>query len=54
MKAVAYARFSSDNQRDESIEAQIRAIKKYCSENDYELIHEYADYALTGRSDHRP
>ncbi len=28
-KAVVYARFSSDNQRDESIDAQLRAINEY-------------------------
>ena len=29
LKAVAYARFSGDNQRDESIDAQISAIENY-------------------------
>jgi hypothetical protein len=29
MKAAAYCRFSSDNHRDESIDAQLRAIKEY-------------------------
>lgn len=29
VRAAVYARFSSDNQRDESIDAQIRAIKDY-------------------------
>ena len=28
--AVAYARFSSNNQREESIDAQLRAIREYC------------------------
>jgi DNA invertase Pin-like site-specific DNA recombinase len=30
LKAAAYARYSSDNQRDESIDAQLRAIREYC------------------------
>ena len=30
-RAVLYARFSSDNQREESIEAQLRAMHEYCS-----------------------
>ena len=30
MKAAAYARYSSDNQREESIEEQLRAIREYC------------------------
>ena len=29
-RAVAYARFSSNNQREESIDAQLRAISEYC------------------------
>lgn len=33
-KAALYARFSSNNQRDESIDAQERAIRKYAEEND--------------------
>ncbi|OIQ58768.1 hypothetical protein MOTE_17610 [Moorella thermoacetica] len=32
MKALAYARFSSDNQREESITAQIRAILEYAQQ----------------------
>ncbi len=29
MKAVIYARYSSDNQREESIEGQLRECKEY-------------------------
>ena len=29
IRAAAYARFSSDHQREESIEAQLRAIREY-------------------------
>ena len=29
IRAAAYARYSSDNQRDESIDAQLRAIHKF-------------------------
>lgn len=47
-KAVAHARFSSDNQRDESIDAQLRAIYKYADDNDIEIINEYIDRAKTG------
>ena len=47
-KAVAYARFSSDNQRDESIDAQLRAIRKYADDNGIEIVHEYIDRAKTG------
>ena len=39
-KAALYARFSSNNQRDESIDAQERAIRKYAEENDIEIVKE--------------
>lgn len=48
IKAVAYARFSSDNQRDESIDAQLRAIRKYAETNNIEIVREYIDRAKTG------
>ena len=54
LRAAAYCRFSSDNQRDESIDAQMRAIEDYCSKNGYQLVKVYADRAKTATSDRRP
>ena len=54
LRAVAYARFSSDLQREESIDAQLRAIKKYCAEHDMVLLATYIDKAISGTSDNRP
>jgi site-specific DNA recombinase len=54
MKAVAYYRFSSDNQRQESITAQRRAVEEYASRNDITIIKEYIDEALTATTDDRP
>lgn len=51
--AVSYARFSSDNQREESIEAQQRAIQEFAKANNVPLIHEYADHAKSATSDDR-
>ena len=51
--AAAYCRFSSDNQRSESIDAQVRAIKEYCTRNKIKLIKIYTDEALSGTSDKR-
>lgn len=51
--AVAYARFSSNNQREESITAQLRAIREYCEREGIELITEFTDEALTGKNDNR-
>ena len=53
-RAIAYARFSSDLQREESIDAQLRAIRKYCDENDFVLLATYADKGISGTSDNRP
>jgi len=53
MKAAGYARYSSDNQQHESIEAQSQAIRKYCLENNYDLVKIYADEAISGKTDQR-
>ena len=54
MKAAIYARYSSDNQREESITAQIRAAHEYCQKNGHKVIKEYTDEALSARTDDRP
>lgn len=54
MKAVAYARFSSDNQREESIEAQIFAIEEYAKQKGITILKTYKDEALSGTTDKRP
>lgn len=51
---VAYARFSSDNQREESIDAQLRAIRQYCQQHDYILLDTYVDEARSATTDDRP
>ncbi len=52
-KAVAYCRFSSDNQRNESIDAQLRAINDYCKNNNIVLIKTYIDEAQSATNDQR-
>lgn len=52
--AVIYARFSSHNQREESIEQQVAECKKYAVANGIKIVEIYADSAKSGRSDHRP
>lgn len=51
--AVAYARYSSNNQREESIDAQLRAIREYCERENIVLLECYVDEALTGQNDDR-
>jgi site-specific DNA recombinase len=53
-RAALYARYSSDNQRVESITAQLRAAKEYCEKKNYEIVKEYIDEAESGRFDDRP
>ena len=52
--AVIYARFSSHNQRDESIEQQIMECRAYAAAHNLNIVGEYADAAVTGRTDRRP
>lgn len=54
MKAVIYARYSSDNQREESIEGQLRECHEYAKKSGIIVIGEYIDRAMTGRNDDRP
>ena len=53
-RVALYARFSSDNQRTESLDAQIRAMKKYCREKHYLIVRTYTDSAKSGTTDKRP
>jgi len=45
LKAVAYARYSSDKQRGESIDAQIRAMQAWADKNGVEIVKFYIDAA---------
>lgn len=53
-KAAIYARYSSDNQREESIDAQIRAIEDYAKRNNITISKVYVDKAKTATTDRRP
>ena len=54
MKAVIYARYSSDNQREESIEGQIRECMEYAKHNGMTIVDTYIDRALSAKTDNRP
>ena len=47
MKGVIYARYSIDNQREESIEGQIRECKAFAKKNDIQIIETYIDRAIS-------
>ena len=52
-RAVIYARFSSHNQRSESIEIQVEKSTAYCRDRGLQLVGVYADEAHTGRDTNR-
>lgn len=51
---VIYARYSSHNQKEESIEQQIAECSDFAAKNGIRIIGIYADKAVSGRSDRRP
>lgn len=52
-RAAIYARFSSHNQRSESIEIQVENSRAYCEREGLQVVREYCDYAQTGRNVNR-
>ena len=52
MRGVIYARYSSDNQREESIEGQIRENTAYANKNGIDIVGTYIDraYSEIGRA----
>ena len=53
-KVALYARFSSDNQRSESIDAQVRAMQAYCKQHNFVSVNTYVDEAKSATTDRRP
>ena len=54
MNVVIYARYSSHNQTEASIEGQLKECYEYCEKNKYTVVDEYIDRAISGTTDHRP
>ena len=56
MTAVIYARYSSDNQREESIEGQIRECTAYAEKNGITIVKHYIEDRKSTRlnSSHQP
>ena len=53
-EAVIYARYSSHNQRDCSIEQQVADCEAFARQNNLRVVKVYADRHISGRSDLRP
>lgn len=54
MNAVIYARYSSANQTEQSIEGQLRDGHAWAKQHGFTIVGEYIDRALTGTKDQRP
>ena len=54
MNTVIYARYSSDSQREESIDGQLRECKAFAAKNDFQIVGTYIDRALSAKTDNRP
>lgn len=53
-RVALYARFSSNNQREESIDAQVRAMTAYCNQQHWQIVAKYVDEAKSATTDNRP
>ena len=51
--AVIYARYSCDNQSEQSIEGQLRVCQDYAKAHDILILDTYIDRAMTGTNDNR-
>jgi DNA invertase Pin-like site-specific DNA recombinase len=54
MRAVIYARYSSDNQRDASIEDQIEVCRRFIERQRWRFERSYEDRSISGASRFRP
>ena len=54
MKGVIYARYSSDNQREESIKGQIRECMEFADRQGITVVANYIDRAFSAKTDDRP
>lgn len=54
MRTAAYARFSSDQQRDASLEDQLRNCRAYCARMGWPAPIEFSDAAMSGARSDRP
>ena len=54
MRAVIYARYSSDLQREASIDDQLEVCRRYAAAQGWTVVGTYTDAALSGASRFRP
>jgi len=54
MNVALYTRYSSDKQSETSTEQQLKVCHEHCKRNNYTIVSEYSDEAISGRTDLRP
>ena len=54
MTGIIYARYSDNNQREESIEGQLRECRAYAEKNGITILNTYIDRAFSAKTDNRP
>ena len=54
MIGVIYARYSSESQRDESIDGQLRECMAFAERQGITILDTYIDRALSAKTDNRP
>lgn len=54
INAVIYARFSSHNQQEQSVDGQVRYCTQYAEAHNMRIIGTYVDRAMSGTNDNRP
>lgn len=51
---VIYARYSCDNQTEQSIKGQLRVCNEYAEKHDIKIVRNYIDRAISGTTDNLP
>ena len=54
MRAAIYARYSTENQREASIDDQVRVCRAHADREGWSVVEIFADYAISGATAHRP
>ncbi len=54
LRAALYARYSTDEQRPESIADQVETCRRFCAAKGWTVVDTYADAAMSGSSSSRP
>jgi DNA invertase Pin-like site-specific DNA recombinase len=54
IRAAMYARYSSEHQKESSIEDQARTCEQYAARHGWTITHRYADRAISGATAERP